>query len=237
MREQSLGFMAWNFMRRNAWKDCELAHKKGEQLYKVCTPCMDDHHLKKEELETVGELSKICSQIVLECLFLAPIGRPDILWCVNNLARAVRKWTKPCDKRLARLISHIHHTSHHMWVIRCNIVDWDCSKTQTLLETLKILNQPREEFCVSLEVERSFPKVGCARNKFQSLTVQPNLKFFLWTQVLRMDGIPTLDLWGLVTEVLHSSKNLAVRVDPWRDETPKETHQHQDEETRQPKWY
>ena len=29
---------------------------------------------------------------------------------MNKLARAVTKWTKACDKRLARLISYIHHT-------------------------------------------------------------------------------------------------------------------------------
>ena len=38
---------------------------------------------------------------------------PDILWSVNKLARAVTKWTKACDKRLARLISYIHHTSEY----------------------------------------------------------------------------------------------------------------------------
>ena len=43
-------------------------------------------------------------------MYLARIGRPDILWSVNKLARAVTKWTKACDKRLARLISYIHHT-------------------------------------------------------------------------------------------------------------------------------
>ena len=32
------------------------------------------------------------------------------LWSVNTFARAVTKWTKACDKRLCRLISHIHHT-------------------------------------------------------------------------------------------------------------------------------
>ena len=40
---------------------CELANKKAEQLYRVSTPCLDDHHLK-EELESVGEWSKKCSQ-------------------------------------------------------------------------------------------------------------------------------------------------------------------------------
>ena len=48
--------------------------------------------------------------IVLKSLYLARIGRTDILWSVNKLARAVTKWTRACDRRLARLISYIHHT-------------------------------------------------------------------------------------------------------------------------------
>ena len=56
-------------------------------------------------------MSKVCAQIVLKCLYLARFGRPDILWSVNKLARAITKWTKAFDKRLARLIYHIHHTS------------------------------------------------------------------------------------------------------------------------------
>ena len=46
---------------------CELANKTTQQLYKVSTPCIDDHHFKEEELKSVGELSKVCSQIVLKC--------------------------------------------------------------------------------------------------------------------------------------------------------------------------
>ena len=73
---------------------CELANKTTQQLYKASTPCIDDHHFKEEELKSVGELSKVCSQIVLKCLYLARIGRPDILWSVNKLARSITKWTK-----------------------------------------------------------------------------------------------------------------------------------------------
>ena len=46
---------------------CELANKTTQKLYKVSTPCIDDHHFKEEELESEGELSKVCSQIVLKC--------------------------------------------------------------------------------------------------------------------------------------------------------------------------
>ena len=92
---------------------CELANKTTQQLYKVSTPGIDDHHFKEEELKSVGELSKVSSQIVLKCLYLARIGRLDILWLVNKLARSITKWTKACDKRLNRLISYIHHTCEY----------------------------------------------------------------------------------------------------------------------------
>ena len=45
---------------------CEFAHKKVEQLYKVSHPCLDDHQFKQEELESVGESSEVCSQIVVD---------------------------------------------------------------------------------------------------------------------------------------------------------------------------
>ena len=32
---------------------CELANKTTQQLYKVSTPCIDDHHFKEEELRSV----------------------------------------------------------------------------------------------------------------------------------------------------------------------------------------
>ena len=36
---------------------CELANKTTQQLFKVSTPCIDDHHFKEEEMKSVGELS------------------------------------------------------------------------------------------------------------------------------------------------------------------------------------
>ena len=92
---------------------CKLANRTSQQLHRVSTPCIDDHHFKGEELKSVGELSQVCSQIVLKCFFLARIGRPDILWPVNKLARKITRWTKTCDKRSCRLISYIHHTCEY----------------------------------------------------------------------------------------------------------------------------
>ena len=75
---------------------------------------MDDHQFKEEEkMSQLENCLQFARKIVLQCLFLTRIGRPDILWSLNNLARAVTKWTKACDKRLTRLISYIHHTCEY----------------------------------------------------------------------------------------------------------------------------
>ena len=86
--------VAWSYdveghARKSDERYCELANKKTEQHFKVSSPCLHDHHVKKEERESVGELSHVCSQNVLKCLYLARIGGPDILWSVNKLARSV----------------------------------------------------------------------------------------------------------------------------------------------------
>ena len=54
---------------------CELANKTTQQLHRVSTPCIEDHHFEEEELKSVGELSKVSSQIVLKCLYLARVGK------------------------------------------------------------------------------------------------------------------------------------------------------------------
>ena len=48
---------------------CEFANKTIEQLYKVATSCLDDHHFKEEENGSNGELFVVCPQIVLKSVF------------------------------------------------------------------------------------------------------------------------------------------------------------------------
>ena len=95
---------AWSYDMEGHARKCVERHyelappKKTEQLYKVSSLCLDDHQIEKEELENKGELSEVCSHIVLKCLYRARIGRPDILWSVNQLARSVTTWTKTCNR-------------------------------------------------------------------------------------------------------------------------------------------
>ena len=156
---------------------CELANKTTQQLYKVSTPCIDDHRFIEEELKPVGKLSQVCSQIVLKCLYLARIGRPDILWSVDKLIRSITKWIKACDKRLSRLISYIHHT--------CDYKQY-CHVGNTAKQCRLGLFQD-SGFAGDLEDSKStsggtFCIFGSHRNKLQFRTVQQNQKSFLWTQ-------------------------------------------------------
>ena len=108
------GPTTWRVMPRNVWNDIvswqtrRLSNSTKYLLHASMTTTS-----KKKKLKSVGELSKVWSQIVLKCFYLARIGRPDILWSVNRLARSITKWTKACDKRLSRLISYIHHTCEY----------------------------------------------------------------------------------------------------------------------------
>ena len=152
---------------------CELAHKTTQQLYKVATPCEDDHQFKEEENQSVGELSAVCSQIVLTCLYLARSGRPDILWFV---------WTN----LLVRSQNGREHVTNALRVSSCASItqvntsnaDLDCFKTLILQETLKTQNQHQEGSCIFSEVTRLCQKVGCVRNRLQFHTVLHKLKWF-----------------------------------------------------------
>ena len=185
---------------------CELANKTTQQLYKVSTPCIDDHHFKEEEMKSVGELSQVCSQIVLKCLYLARIGRPDILWSVIKFARSITKWTKACDKRLNRLISYIHHT--------CDYKQY-CHVCNTAKQCRLGLLQD-SDFAGDLEDSKSTS--GGTLCNFGSHTLVP-ISWMCKKQTavshssteseiisldtgLRLDGLPALELWDLIVSVL-----------------------------------
>ena len=208
---ENLRISSWSYDMEGHAKNCverycELANKTTQQLYKVSTPCIDDHHFK-EEMKSVGELSQVCSQIVLKCLYLARIGRPDILWSVNKHARSITKWTKACDKRLNRLISYIHHT--------CEYKQY-CHVGNTAQQCRLGLFQD-SDFAGDLEDSKSTS--GGTLCVFGSHTFVP-ISWMCKKQTvvshrsteseiisldagLRLDGIPSLDLWDLIVALLH----------------------------------
>ena len=88
------------------------------------------------------------------------IGRPDILWSVNKLARSITKWTKACDKRLNRLISYIHHTCEYKQYCHVGNTAKQCRlglfQDSDFAEILRIQNLHQVEHCAYSEVIHFF---------------------------------------------------------------------------------
>ena len=186
---QNLRISSWSYdmagrAKKCVERYCELANKTTQQLYKVSTACIDDHHF----------------------IYLARIGRPDILWSVNKLARSITKWTKACDKRLNRLILDIHHT--------CDYKQY-CHVGNTAKQCRLGLFQD-SDFAGDLEDSKSTS--GGTLCNFGSHTFVPiSWMFKKQTAVshssteseiisldtgLRLDGLPALELWDLIVSVL-----------------------------------
>ena len=170
---------------------------------------------KEEEMKSVGELSQVCSHIVLKCLCLARIGRPDILWSVNKLARSITKWTNACDKSLNRLILYIHHTCEYRQY--CHV-----GNTAKLCR-LGLFQD--SDFAGDLEDSKS--TYGGTLCIFGSHTFVP-ISWMCKKQTavshssteseiisldtgLRLDGLPALELWDLIVSVFGSVSQVSDR--------------------------
>ena len=152
----------------------------------------------------MGELPKVCSQIVLKCLYLARIGRPDILWSVNKIARSITKWTKACDKRFLRLISHIHHTSEYKQ--HCHVGN---TAKQCRLGLFQDSNFRRDskstfqvEHCVVFGSHTFVPISWMCKKQTSVSHSSTESEIISLDAGLRLDGIHALDLWVLIVAVL-----------------------------------
>ena len=166
-------------------------------------------------MKSVGDLSQVCSQIVLKCLYLARLGRPDILWSVNKLARSITEWTKACDKRLNRLISYIHHTCEYKQY--CHVGN---TAKQCRLGLFK-----DSDFAGDLEDSKStsggtlcifgshtFVPISwmCKKQTAVSHSTTESEITSLDTG-LRLDGLLALELWDLIVSVLGNVSRVSDR--------------------------
>ena len=185
---------------------CELANKTTQQLYIVSIPCIDDHHFKEEEMKYVGELSHVCSQIVLKCLYLARIGRPDILWSVNKLARSITKWTKACGKRLNRLISYTHHTCEYKQY--CHVGNTAKQRRLGLFQDSDFVGDLEDSKSTSggtlcVFGNHTFVPISWMCKKQTAVShSSTQSKIISLDTGLRLDGLLALELWDLIVSVL-----------------------------------
>ena len=202
--------MTWLIMQRSVWNDIV-----SWQTRRINTPCIDDHHFKEEEMKSVGELSLLCSQIVLKCFHLARIRRPDILWSVNKLARSITKWTKACDKRLNRLISYIHHTCEYKQYChvgnsakQCRLGLFQDSDFAGDLEDSK--STSGGTLCVS--GSHTFVPISWMCKKQTAVSHSSTASEIISLDTgLRLDGLLALELWDLIASVLGNVSRVSDR--------------------------
>ena len=182
----------WNVVLRHA-RTCSKMHgkvsrigEKTEQLYKVSSPCLDDHQITKGRAwiswRMIGSMHTICLKMLVRgqnwltrhsvvsqqtCPIYHKVD--SSLWQTFGQTTFLH----PSHTRDYRQYCHVgkHSTTLSIGVI---------SGLWFLLEIFKIRNQHLEEFCVFLVLAHLRPSVGCARSKLQYHTVPQNLKLYHW---------------------------------------------------------
>ena len=117
---------------------CELADKTTQQLYKVSTPCLDDHQFERRRMEIRGRIVKCmlssCSDNV--CIWHALV---DLIFCsqwtnllVRNHKHGPEHVTNVKHVGSLTFISQVTTNSNDMWETQHNDADWDCFGTLAL---------------------------------------------------------------------------------------------------------
>ena len=154
----------------------------------------------------VGELPEVCSQIVLKCLYLDRIGRPDIM-----VSELFGKSFHEVEQSLCQHIGQVDflHSSHewiqttlprgkHSIIMQTWIVSWCwfCLISQTQ-------NQRQAELCVFFG-SHTFVPVGWSCKKTDGCISQwyRSRSHFLWTLVCVWMKFPAVGLWDTPINVL-----------------------------------
>ena len=125
---------------------------------------------------------------------------------MNKIARSITKWTKACDKRLCRLISHIHHTCEYKQYChvgntakQCRLGLFQDSNLAGDLEDSK--STSGGTLCVF--GKHTFVPISWVCKKQTSVShSSKESKIISLDARLRLDGITALDLWDLIVAVL-----------------------------------
>ena len=98
-----------------------------------------------------------------------------------------------------------------MWVILLNNADWDCFKTLTSQEILKIQNPLLEEHYAFFG-SHAFVPTSWMREKQTSVSRSSTESEIISLDTgLRLDGLPALELWDLIVSVLGNISRVSDR--------------------------
>ena len=89
-----------------------------------------------------------------------------------------------------------------MWEILSNNTDWDCFKTLTSREILKIQNPLLEEHCAFFGSHTFVPISWMCKKQTAVSHSSTESEIISLDTGLRLDGLPALELWDLIVSVL-----------------------------------
>ena len=101
------------YLQNAVQKYCDFAGIDMKTLMKVATPFLaesKDTDTEDPDNPSRGDLAGDASKVLMTFTYSARLARSDSLRAVGNLATEITGWTKVCDKRLHRFVSHVHQT-------------------------------------------------------------------------------------------------------------------------------
>ena len=98
-----------------------------------------------------------------------------------------------------------------MWVIPPNNADWDCLKTLTSREILKIRNPLLEEHCAFFGSHTFVPISWMCKKQTAVSHSSTESEIISLDTGLRLDGLPALELWDLIVSVLGNVSRVSDR--------------------------
>ena len=131
---QNLRISSWSYdmaghAKKCVERYCELANKTTQQLSKVSTPCIDDHHFKEEETKSVGELSKY---MLSNCSEMLIFGKNWTTWYLM-VSKQARTGHNKMDQKLVTNASIDWFQKFIIQVNTNNIVMWGNTAKQCRL--------------------------------------------------------------------------------------------------------
>ena len=99
-----------------------------------------------------------------------------------------------------------------MWEILLSNADWDCFRTQTLREILKIQNPLLEEHYAFSEVIQFVPTSWMCKKQTSVSHSSTESEIISLDTGLRLDGLPALELWDLIVSVFGNVSHISDRT-------------------------
>ena len=93
----------------------ELSGTLQEKLKSAPNSCLPESSMSDADFMREGVLHKHAARILMRCLWLSWLARPDISFVVGRLTTRVSKWTAWEDRQTLRLICYLNSTRNHVF--------------------------------------------------------------------------------------------------------------------------